>query len=195
MKLVRLMLLLTLVVSVMGTLIAQDKPALPKGIRGDILMSAMDAEGKVTGLVNAIPQEKFTWRPAEGVRSVSELFLHIAGANYLFPSMTGGTKMPEGMDPKTYEQSTTDKAKILEIVKASFASYKENLMKLNDKDLDKMAKFFGRDMSYRAVYLISATHMHEHLGQAIAYARTNGVVPPWTEEQNARAKEQMKKMN
>jgi uncharacterized damage-inducible protein DinB len=193
MKKAQLLLIALMIVSAFGTLVAQDKMALPKGVRGEILMSAVDAEKKVTALVNAVPQEKFSWRPAEGVRSVSELFLHIAGANYLFPSFTGGTKMPEGMDPKTYEQSTTDKAKILDIVKNSFSSYRANLMNLKDEDLDKTAKIFGNELSYRAVYIISATHMHEHLGQAIAYARTNGIVPPWTEEQQARMKQPTKK--
>jgi uncharacterized damage-inducible protein DinB len=193
MKKAQLLLIALMIVSAFGTLVAQDKMALPKGVRGEILMSAVDAEKKVTALVNAVPQEKFAWRPADGVRSVSELFLHIAGANYLFPSFTGGTKMPEGMDPKTYEQSTTDKAKILDIVKNSFSSYRANLMNLKDEDLDKTAKIFGNELSYRAVYIISATHMHEHLGQAIAYARTNGIVPPWTEEQQARMKQPTKK--
>lgn len=193
MKKAQLLFLALMIASTLGTLVAQDKMALPKGVRGEILMTAADAEKKVTALVSAVPQEKFSWRPADGVRSVSELFLHIAGANYLFPTFTGGSKMPEGMDPKTYEQSTTDKAKILEIVKNSFASYRENLMKLKDEDLDKTAKVFGNEMTYRGIYVFSTTHMHEHLGQAIAYARTNGVVPPWTEEQQARMKQPTKK--
>jgi uncharacterized damage-inducible protein DinB len=177
----------------MGNAIAQDKPSMPGGLRGEMLMNASGVEQKILALVNAVPQEKFTWRPGEGVRSISEVYLHIAGANYLFPSFAGGSKMPEGMDPKTYEQSTTDKAKIAEIVKTSFASFRENLSKLSDADLDKTAKIFGMEMSYRAVYLLALTHMHEHLGQSIAYARTAGVVPPWTAEQEAKAKEQKAK--
>jgi uncharacterized damage-inducible protein DinB len=171
---------------------AQEKPSMPKGLRGEMIMNASGVEKKILDLVNAVPQDKFTWRPGEGVRSISEVYLHIAGANYLFPSFTGA-KMPEGMDPKTYEQSTTEKAKIAEIVKKSFESFRENLMKLSDADLDKTGKVFGTEMSYRNVYLIALTHMHEHLGQSIAYARTNGVVPPWTEEQQARMKKEMNK--
>lgn len=187
-------LLLVAVVSFsVRTAFAQDKPAAPKGLRGEMLMNASDVEQKILGLVNAVPQEKFTWRPGEGVRSISEVYLHIAGANYLFPSFAGGSKMPEGMDPKTYEQSTTDKAKIAEIVKQSFASFRENLTKLTDADLDKTAKIFGMEMTYRGVYLLALTHMHEHLGQSIAYARSAGVVPPWTTEREAKMKEDKSK--
>jgi len=193
MKSFALFLVLVLVAFSTRTAIAQDKPSVPNGLRGEMLMNASGVEQKILALVNAVPQEKFTWRPGEGVRSISEVYLHIAGANYLFPSFAGGSKIPEGMDPKTYEQSTTDKAKIAEIVKTSFASFRDNLTKLPDADLDKTAKIFGMEMSYRAVYLLALTHMHEHLGQSIAYARTAGVVPPWTAEQEAKAKEQKAK--
>lgn len=186
-------LLLVAVVSFsVRTAIAQGKPDAPKGLRGEMLMNATDVEQKILGLVNSVPQDKFTWRPGEGVRSISEVYLHIAGANYLFPSFAGGSKMPEGMDPKTYEQSTTDKAKIAEIVKQSYASFRENLTKLSDVDLDKTAKIFGMEMTYRGIYLLALTHMHEHLGQSIAYARTVGVVPPWTAEREAKMKEKPK---
>ena len=87
-----------------------------------------------------MPQEKYSWRPGEGVRSVSEVFVHIAGANFLFPTFIG----------------------------------------VSDADLDKPTKLFGRSTTTREVLLVMATHMHEHLGQSIAYARVNGVVPPWS---------------
>lgn len=174
------------------TAIAQDAAGMPKGLRGEMLMNASDVEQKILGLVSAMPQDKFTWRPMEGVRSVSEVFLHISGANYLFPSFAGAT-IPEGIDLKTFEESTTDKSKIAEIVKASFASFRDNLTKLSDADLEKPAKMFGMETTYRNVYLIALTHMHEHLGQSIAYARSNGVIPPWTAAQEAKMKEKAKK--
>jgi uncharacterized damage-inducible protein DinB len=188
MKRFALLLLLAFATFFVQTTIAQETPSVPKGLRGEMLMNMNGVETKILDLVKAMPQDKFTWRPEEGVRSVSEVFLHIAGANYLFPSFAGGSKMPEGMDPKTWEQSTTDKAKIAEIVKTSFASFRENLTKLSDADLDKTAKIFGMEMTYRGIYLLALTHMHEHLGQSIAYARTNHIVPPWTAEQEAKAK-------
>jgi|WetSurMetagenome_2_1015567.scaffolds.fasta_scaffold681238_1 uncharacterized damage-inducible protein DinB len=174
------------------TAIAQDAAGMPKGLRGEMLMNASDVEQKILGLVSATPQDKFTWRPMEGVRSVSEVFLHISGANYLFPSFAGAA-IPEGIDLKKLEESTTNKSKIAEIVKASFASFRDNLTKLSDADLEKPTKMFGMETTYRNVYLIALTHMHEHLGQSIAYARSNGVVPPWTAAQEAKMKEKAKK--
>jgi uncharacterized damage-inducible protein DinB len=172
--------------------IAQDAAGMPKGLRGEMLMNANEVEQKILGLVSAMPQDKFTWRPMEGVRSVSEVFLHISGANYLFPSFAGAA-IPEGIDLKKFEESTTDKSKIADIVKASFASFRDNLTKLSDADFEKPAKMFGMETTYRNVYLIALTHMHEHLGQSIAYARSNGVVPPWTAAQEAKMKEKAKK--
>jgi uncharacterized damage-inducible protein DinB len=175
---------------------AQEKTKLPDGIRGEMLMNAGGVESKVLGLVDAMPQDKFTWRPEEGVRSVSEVFLHIAGSNYMFPAFAGGSKAPDGLDLRKLEDSTTDKATIADIVKKSFASFKENLTNLSDADLNKTGKIFGMEMTYRAIYLLALTHMHEHLGQSIAYARTNHVVPPWTAAQQAKMKSQgMKKSN
>jgi len=192
MKRFAFLLLLAFAAFSVRTAIAQDKPSMPGGLRGEMLMNASGVEQKILDLVKAMPQDKFTWRPGEGVRSVSEVFLHIAGANYLFPSFVGA-KIPDGIDLKTLEQSTTDKAKIAEIVKTSFASFRDNLSNLSDADLDKTGKLFGMETTYRNIYLIALTHMHEHLGQSIAYARTNGVVPPWTAEQEAKAKAQKEK--
>jgi len=179
--------LFAVVVFSVRTVIAQDKPSMPSGLRGEMMINASGVEQKILALVSAVPQEKLTWRPAEGVRSISEVYLHIAGANYLFPSFAG-EKIPDGVNLKTLEQSTTDKAKISEIVKTSFASFRDDLNKLTDADLDKTTKMFGMDATYRNVYLTALTHMHEHLGQSIAYARMNGVIPPWTAEREAKMK-------
>ncbi len=174
------------------TAFAQEESTLPKGLRGEMIANANGVESKILDLVKAVPEDKFTWRPEEGVRSVSEVYLHIAGANYLFPSFTG-VKPPEGVDLKTLETSTTDKAAIAEAVKKSFAWFRDAIQKLSDEDLEKTTKMFGMETTYRNVYLIALTHMHEHLGQSIAYSRTNHVVPPWTAEREAKAKEQKAK--
>ncbi len=172
--------------------IAQDKSPLPKGLRGEMIFNANGVESKILDLVKAVPQDKFTWRPEEGVRSVSEVFLHISGANYLFPTFAG-TKAPDDVDLKNLEKSTTDKAAIAEAVKKSFAWFRESIMKMSDADLEKTTKMFGMETTYRNVYLVALTHMHEHLGQSIAYARTNHVVPPWTAEREAQMKKQTPK--
>ncbi len=157
---------------------AQDA-ANVSGLRAEILFWIQDAETKLVQLAEAIPQEKYTWRPGEGVRSVSEVFLHVAGGNFSIPR-TLGAQPPEGFAPQGFERSTTDKAKIIEHLKNSFAHVKRAVAGVADTDLDKAVRLFGRDSTYRNVLLLLATHAHEHLGQMIAYARVNGVVPPWT---------------
>src|SRR2546422_11595848 len=90
---------------------------------------------------------------------------------------------PEGLDLRGLEKSTTEKAKVVEALKASFAHVRQATSKLTDADLDKTAPWFGdRQASYREILFFLAAHQHEHLGQSIAYARINGVIPPWTEE-------------
>ena len=162
-------------------LAAQDAPSKPAtGFRDAFLSQLKDVESKVVGLAETTPQEKYSWRPAEGVRSVSEVFVHIAGANYFFPSMLG-VKPPAGLDPKM-EKTLTDKAKVIEMVKASFAHVRDAVSKMSDADMAKETKMFGRATTYEAVLFFMANHMHEHLGQSIAYARTNGIVPPWSKK-------------
>lgn len=150
----------------------------PAGFRGEFLRQLADVEKKVTSLAQAMPQEKYSWRPGEGVRSVSEVFVHIAGANYLFPSFIG-VKPPAGVS-RDMEKTVTEKAKVAEILSQSFQHARQAVQDVSDADLDKPIKLFGRSATTRELFFIMANHMHEHLGQSIAYARVNGVVPPWS---------------
>lgn len=132
-------------------------------------------QGRILQLENAMPQEKFEWRPGEGVRSVAEVYLHIAGANMMLVSYMTGEKTGSEIDEKT-----TDKAKIAEIVKKSFEAVKDAVPKLTEDDLNKSIKAFGMEMTLRNFMISMLNHTHEHLGQSIAYARMNSVVPPWS---------------
>lgn len=137
-----------------------------------------DTEKKLVSLAEAMPQEKYSWRPMEGVRSVSEVFMHEAGANYGFMAMMG-VKPPAGVD-RNAEKTVTDKAKVVEALKASFAHVRDAVNGFTDADMAKSVKMFGMTLTQEEALFIMANHMHEHLGQAIAYARTNGIVPPWS---------------
>lgn len=159
-------------------LCAQSNPAAI--FKASFLAQLDDTEKKIESLAEAMPQEKYSWRPEEGVRSVSEVYVHIAGANYLFLRFLGA-KAPEGIDPQM-EKTVTAKPKVIDTLKASFAFARETVNGLSDADLLKEGKFFGRTMSYEAILFIMANHMHEHLGQSIAYARTNHVTPPWSKK-------------
>lgn len=147
----------------------------------EILWQIRDAEKKLIQLAEATPAEKFAWRPAEGVRSIGEVFMHVAGANYFFPTFWGG-KIPDGLDPRGFEKQGGDKAKVVETLKASFAHVTQSIEGLPAAELDKQIKLFGNDSTVRMAVLIVATHGHEHLGQQIAYVRSNGIVPPWSQK-------------
>jgi len=157
------------------------EPAAPEtGARAEFLVDFAAVTGKLRDLANAIPAEKYTWRPQAGVRSVSEVLLHAAGANYFMPTFFGAT-VPEGIDLKTFETSTTDKAKVIEALEASIVHARGAVLRLSDADLEKTGKWFGgRQVTYRVMIVGAAEHGHEHLGQLIAYARMNGVTPPWS---------------
>ena len=165
--------------------------ARPSGFRGEFLAQQDGVEKEILGLAEATPEGKYGWRPAPGVRSVSEVFIHIVGGNYLLGGFAG-IKPPDGLD-KEMEKNVTEKAKVVEELKKSFAHLRAGIAATADADLDKSVKFFGRDFTVRGVLLITANHEHEHLGQSIAYARMNGIVPPWSAEQQRQMKEMMEK--
>jgi uncharacterized damage-inducible protein DinB len=157
--------------------VAVDAPT--SGFRAELLGDLDALEKKIVGLAEAIPEEKYSWRPAEGVRTVSEAIMHVAGANFFFPTLVG-TKVPEGVNPRELEK-ITDKAKVIETLKQSYAHLKTTITELPDARLDEAMKLFGRDSSVRGALYVAATHNHEHLGQLIAYGRSVGVKPPWSE--------------
>jgi uncharacterized damage-inducible protein DinB len=167
-----------------------EKPPAPTGFRGDFITQLNDVEKKIEDLSQAMPENSYSWRPMEGVRSVSEVYMHIAGANYLFPTFIG-VKKPEGLEPNL-EKNVTTKAKVLEALKLSFNHLRAAVLQTSDSDLDKPTKMFGGDATYRGVIFEAALHLHEHLGQSIAYARMNKVVPPWTAASEANEKEPKK---
>jgi uncharacterized damage-inducible protein DinB len=144
-------------------------------------------EGRILALNQAMA-EKETWRPAEGVRSVSEAYLHIAFANYLLPKVMGfepPASINFSMDMKKWDTQTTDAAKINEILKASFDNVRNVSRKVTAAQMEKKVDFFGHEMTGRNMLITALNHMHEHFGQSIAYARMNGVVPPWTAAEQA----------
>ena len=166
--------------------------ASPSGFRADFLKEWNTLEKKFVGLAEAIPQEKYTWRPTPETRSVSETLLHVAGGNYLY--LDGmGVPPPPGMDRKNYEKSTTDRAAIVEQLKQSFALARETVLKTSDADLAKPAKLYGQPSTVREVLFTLVTHTPEHLGQMIVYARECGVVPPWTAARQKQQEQQAPK--
>lgn len=147
----------------------------------DLLQDIEDAEKKLVSLAEAVPAEKYSWRPGEGVRSISEVYMHVAGGNYLLPSFAGVTP-PPGIS-RDMEKTITEKDKVVEALKQSFVHLHNAIEKTPDSDFDKNVKFFGEEATVRYVFFVAASHCHEHLGQSIAYARTNGITPPWSKSE------------
>jgi uncharacterized damage-inducible protein DinB len=157
-----------------------DKTPPSYDMKPQSLLDLDDMHKKFVALATAIPQEKYSYRPAEGVRSIGEVFLHISNANYNIPNLMGAP-LPAGFDPKTFEKSTTDKAQIIDALNKSFDSAHAAIEKMTNADFNKPLPKLGPDANYGDVVYLLVTHAHEHLGQSIAYARVNGIVPPWTQ--------------
>jgi uncharacterized damage-inducible protein DinB len=168
---------------------AQERPpdkvatanAPTSGYRAEFLEEVAYYEQRYTRLAGATPAEKYSWRPAEGVRSVGEVYTHIISANYGVARALG-TPLPTGFDLKAVPAISSDKAKVQQALKESFEHFRGAALALNDADADKPQKMFNRETTLRGALMMIDRHWGEHLGQSIAYARVNGVVPPWTEE-------------
>lgn len=180
---------LALALSVAGCITrapAQAAPAAPAstyGFRQRAVVELQGAQKELLALAQAMPQEKYSWRPAEGVRSVAEVYLHVTAGNYGLTALAG-VPPKAGFKFQGFEKSMTDKAQIIQALNDSFGYAENGISNLTDADLLKPVKFQNYANAGDVILHIVA-HAHEHLGQSIAYARMNGVVPPWTAERQA----------
>jgi uncharacterized damage-inducible protein DinB len=158
-----------------------DKSAPSYDLKAQAVLDLRQLQQKYTTLAQAIPQEKYSWRPAEGVRSINELFLHVAGAGFYFPTLKGTPAAP-GFIPKDFEKSTTEKAKVIEWLNKSFTYAIASVESMSNAQFAAALPKLGPQANEGDVVYLMVVHAHEHLGQAIAYSRSVGVVPPWTAE-------------
>jgi uncharacterized damage-inducible protein DinB len=164
--------------------------------RAAMIASISDAGGKLVELAGAIPEKKYSWRPEKGVRSVAEVLRHVTAANYGLP-MFIGVAPPAGAPVTkenfaTFDKTPADKATIVAQLKASFDYAKQVIAQVPDSELDSPVDLFGAKNTKRGTLYILVNHAHEHLGQSIAYARSNAITPPWTAREEAAAKEKAK---
>jgi len=129
-------------------------------------------------LAEATPPDKFAWRPAAGVRSTSEVYMHIVLANFYLLSVTG-PKMPADLK-RELEKNVTSKADVISWLKRSLDAVKQAHLAETAKDLGRKVHIADRDATVDGMYLRIIIHANEHMGQLIAYARMTGVVPPWS---------------
>jgi uncharacterized damage-inducible protein DinB len=150
---------------------AQSQPA---GLQAAFAKDAGTLSEKFTGLARVM-SGKYDWKPGQGVRSVSDVFNLIVKENGMLAGVLSGTPNT-GAKPAPI----TDPEKLQEALKASYLNLEKAITGLSDKDLQTPVKLFGRDMTKLGALMLILEDQHEHLGQSIAYARSNGVVPPWS---------------
>lgn len=151
-------------------------------VQSELIADLAQLREKYVGLAEAMPESAYGWTPGEGVRTVSEVYMHVAAANVGLTMGALGTDPPEGDDSSWYgreAESITDKAAVVAAVGASFDYLAAAIEGASDDRIMEATEMFGLG-SVRAVLVFTLAHCHEHLGQSIAYARSNGVTPPWS---------------
>jgi len=155
-----------------------DDTTAPTGFRADWLSNFDEAARKATDLAGALSGEAMAWRPGEGVRSSGEVIAHIASTNFLLPAYTGRAA-PEGIGRDLAGE--TDPVRLRRLLADSIAHLRTLVATMDDAELEQRVKIFGgREVTTRELLIIALGHLHEHLGQLVAYARANGIVPPWS---------------
>ncbi|MBX9929374.1 MAG: DinB family protein [Gemmatimonadaceae bacterium] len=164
---------------------------LPAAARAQGLMAEMhrdvnDLQKKMVDLAKAMPEASYAWRPGTGARSVGEVMLHVASDNYLIPIAMGKPApaasgiTADFATAQTFEKRKLTKDQIVAELEASFVHLHQAMALTTDTNLNETIKFFGQDWTRQRSMVLTVTHLHEHLGQAIAYARSNNVTPPWS---------------
>lgn len=184
----RVLLPLTLVLAVLSigapgvaaqTAASADNTAPSYDMKAQALLDLGRVQQKFVDLANAIPADKLTWRPSADSRSFAEVFLHVAGERYQILAL-GGAVPPADFNGKTYEKSTTDKAQIVAELNKTWEFAQKTINGMSNADFAKLLPKLGPQANAGDVVYILVGDAHEHLGQVVAYARENGIVPPWT---------------
>lgn len=163
----------------------KTEPAPPSAApAADIAFSLASLENEIMQLAKAVPEEKYGWQPGPGVRTFQQVFLHIAYGNHLILNIAedaepDDVKKIEDENAKI-EAGPISKEKTIAALTETFAEIHKYLDEVRAAQLSRDMEFFGQKTSRRGILVWLDTHMGEHLGQAIAYARMNGIVPPWS---------------
>ena len=182
----RLKICLATLAAVMLTIALPAGAQTRQGLMGDLIRDITEVEQKIVGLARAMPQSAYDWRPAKGVRSPAETFMHVAADNYFLPLLMGNEPPAETGVTKdykttlTFEKKTTNREAVVAELEKSFAFLKKAMEATPDAKLDAPLEMFGQKTTNRGLWISTTTHLHEHLGQLIAYARSNNVTPPWS---------------
>lgn len=152
--------------------------AAPPDLRTELAGHFDASAGKLVALARAMPAESYAWQPAEGVYTVARVYAHIARYNYLYPDQNLDLEVPVAY--RDFESQLREKEEVVEALERSLEYVRGVMQGMSDEALNSGTRLYGRDVASWAVLLQLVAHMNEHLGQAIAYARMNEVVPPWS---------------
>ena len=167
--------LLLVLLCLSASAFAQAPEGVGQGYDGEL----KHVTSQLVALAEATPAEKFGWRPSPGVRSTSEVYMHIAIANFYFLSVVGKHKMPPEIT-QNFEKSVTAKADVISWLKRSLEAAREARSTETPAKMARKVEFLKQSTTADAVYLRLIIHCNEHMGQLVAYARMTGVVPPWS---------------
>ncbi|MBK8246888.1 MAG: DinB family protein [Gemmatimonadetes bacterium] len=156
-------------------------------LMADLMKDVGEVEQKLVDLAKAIPANKYSYRPSAGVRSVGEVVMHVASDNYFIPA-AAGTPAPAatGIVPDNYESVVAYEKRAVspdsavKEMQASFAFMKQAMQAATPEAMSAKKSMFGAEYTGQQVWIMATTHLHEHLGQMIAYARANNITPPWS---------------
>lgn len=175
--------LCSLIVGAAAPLAAQTR----EGLMGDLLDDVAQVEKKMLALARAMPDSAYAWRPGDGVRSTAETLLHVAADNYFIPALMGisvpaetGIKREDYKTTIAFEKRTLAKDHVIAELEKSFEYFRGAMRSMPDDKLAEPLEFVGQKSTNRGLWITGTTHLHEHLGQLIAYARINKVTPPWS---------------
>ncbi|MBT8381459.1 MAG: DinB family protein [Ignavibacteriaceae bacterium] len=161
--------------------VSAEKPISQPAFVHEYLGQTDFIEGRLSQLLGAMTQDQMSWAPADGIRNCGQIYLHVTEANHMLAGFMKGEEMKG--ERGAMEKSITDKDEILKAMKKSFDAVRDAAGNLTEEELNKMVQTpFGMEMSMRNFMITLLSHSHEHLGQGIAYARMNGVAPPWSKE-------------
>jgi uncharacterized damage-inducible protein DinB len=165
------------------------------GFRGEFLWELEIAERQMTAMAGAIPSERYVWRPHRDARAISEVFVHVAAGNFMLLEAVGGTApvdLYEGVPAQgeerlwglvrrndELEKNIREKGTVIDVLKRSLEAIRKLFAQADDAALDQHLHFFGEQTTVRRVYMRLLAHMHEHMGQMIAYIRINSIDIPW----------------
>jgi uncharacterized damage-inducible protein DinB len=160
--------------------VAAPAQSAPTDHRDEFLAHFGRSATKMTQLSAAMPESLYTWSPGPDVMSVARVYMHIARYNYLYLDGSFGIRAPDGVDWQNFE-SVTDKAAIVAALEGSIRHVQATARRMTEADLTRPVTLYGRQVPGWKVLFQILSHMNEHVGQSIAYARVNGVVPPWSQ--------------